>query len=116
MRLATGERAWRAAPVCGESDADCSRAHLAAVTAIPGAVFSGTADGIVRAYSATDGQMVWEYNTARPFETVNGVEANGGSLSGPGPVVAGGMVFINSGYSHIGGDGPGNVLLMFAPE
>lgn len=116
LRLATGERVWRAAPACEEGDPDCSHAHLAAVTAMAGAVFSGTADGIVRAYSALDGRVLWAYDTARPFETVNGVEAKGGSLSGPGPVIAGGMVFITSGYSHIGGDGPGNVLLMFAPE
>ena len=42
--------------------------------------------------------------------------AKGGSLSGPGPTVAGGMVFINSGYSAIGGNGPGNVLLAFGVE
>ena len=42
--------------------------------------------------------------------------ANGGSLSGPGPTVAGGMVFITSGYSAIGGNGPGSVLLAFGVE
>jgi hypothetical protein len=33
----------------------------------------------------------------------------------PGPTVAGGMVFVGSGYSTIAGQ-PGNVLLAFAPD
>jgi len=43
----------------------------------------------------------------------NGVPANGGSLDGPRPVVVGGMVFVNSGYSFVGGM-PGKVLLAFS--
>jgi hypothetical protein len=33
----------------------------------------------------------------------------------PGPTVAGGMLFIGSGYSTVAGQ-PGNVLLAFAAE
>jgi hypothetical protein len=36
-------------------------------------------------------------------------------LDGPGAVVVGGMVFVNSGYSRFGGM-PGNVRLAFAPK
>jgi len=46
---------------------------------------------------------------------VNGVSARGGSLDGPGAVVANGMLFVNSGYPRFGGM-PGNVLLVFEPE
>ena len=115
LRLATGERVWRAAPACEAGSQDCSRAHIAAVTAIPGAVFSGTADGVLRAYAASDGRVLWQFDTARPFDTVNGVVARGGSLAGLGPTVAGGMVFVNSGYAVLGG-GAGNVLLAFGRE
>ena len=45
----------------------------------------------------------------------NGVPARGGSLDGPGPVIGGGMVFVNSGYTVDGG-APGNVVLAFAPD
>ena len=45
----------------------------------------------------------------------DGVQANGGSLDGAGPVISGGMVFVNSGYPRFGGM-PGNVLLAFGPE
>jgi polyvinyl alcohol dehydrogenase (cytochrome) len=116
LRLGTGERVWRAAPACEAGSQDCSRTHLAAVTAIPGAVFSGSADGILRAYAPVDGRVLWAYDTARSFDTVNGVLAKGGSFGWPGPTVAGGMVFVNSGYSAIGGNGAGKVLLAFGPE
>jgi polyvinyl alcohol dehydrogenase (cytochrome) len=43
---------------------------------------------------------------------VNGVRATGGSLNGPGAVVVGGMLFVNSGYAQ--GRIPGNVLLAFS--
>jgi polyvinyl alcohol dehydrogenase (cytochrome) len=63
-----------------------------------------------------DGHVLWEFNTAREFETVNGVAGKGGALNGPGPVIAGGMVFTNSGYSYIGTGLAGNVLLAFGPK
>jgi polyvinyl alcohol dehydrogenase (cytochrome) len=71
-------------------------------------------DGHLRAYNAEDGKVLYDFNTARPFTAVNGVKASGGSMDGPGPVVVGGMVFVNSGYSRFGGIS-GNVLLAFAP-
>jgi polyvinyl alcohol dehydrogenase (cytochrome) len=82
------------------------------VTAIPGAVLSGSLDGGMRAYSAKDGSIIWSFDTNRAFETVNGVKANGGGIEGPGPIVAGGMIFFNSGYGGFVGN-PGNVLLAF---
>jgi polyvinyl alcohol dehydrogenase (cytochrome) len=86
------------------------------VTAIPGAVFSGSMDGHLRAFSTADGARLWDVETATSHTTVNGVAARGGSLDGAGPVVAGGMVFVNSGYPRFGGMA-GNVLLAFgAPD
>ena len=85
------------------------------MTAIPGAAFSGSVDGHIRAYSATDGSILWDFDTVREYDTVNGVAGRGGSLDGPGPVVAGGMMYINSGYPTNGGM-PGNVLLAFSVD
>jgi polyvinyl alcohol dehydrogenase (cytochrome) len=82
------------------------------VTVIPGAVFSGSNDGALRVYSTTDGAILWEFDSNREFTTVNGVPGRGASMIGPGPVVAGGMVFVSSGYGAFGGR-PGNVLLAF---
>ena len=83
------------------------------LTAIPGVVFSGGWDGVLRALSAGDGKVVWEYNTVQDFKTVNGVAAKGGSMGAPGPVVAGGMLFVPSGYVGVKNGMPGNVLLVF---
>jgi len=115
--LSTGKRAWLApppAPVCGKPSRSCSGAQFSAVTAIPGVVFSPSNDGAVRAHSATNGTIIWTFNTNREFSTVNGVKAKGGSMNGPAPVVAGGMVYVSSGYGAFGLR-PGNVLLAFGP-
>ena len=117
VNLATGMRAWFTPPrppACG-SGRGCNAAQSAAVTAIPGAVLSGSNDGSLRAYSTATGEVLWEFDTNRDFSTINGVPAKGASMIGPGAVVAGGMVYVNSGYGAFGGR-PGNVLLAFGPE
>ncbi len=115
LKLDNGERMWYTAPIpCGDRKR-CSPAQSAAVTAIPGAAFSGSMDGHLRAYSAMDGKIIWDFDTIRSYKTVNGVEGRGGSLDGPGPIVVGGMLFANSGYAAAGGT-PGNVLLAFGME
>src|SRR4029079_3970343 len=94
--LATGQRAWLAPPappICGKPSRACSSAQFSAVTVIPGIVFSPSNDGAVRAYSTTDGSVVWTFDTNREFTTVNDVRARGGSMYGPAPAVAGGMVY-----------------------
>ena len=83
------------------------------MTATPEYVLSGAVDGHLRAYSTANGAVLWDIDTAGPFTTVNGVKANGGSLDAAGPTVAGGMLFVGSGYGLYGGQA-GNVLLGFA--
>ncbi len=102
--LATGELEWRATPAVGGA---------APVTAIPGVVFFGSSTGTMYAYSTTDGKAIWTFDTARSFDTVNGVEAQGGTINASGPVVADGMLFVPSGYSDLGFGTRGNVLLAF---
>jgi polyvinyl alcohol dehydrogenase (cytochrome) len=113
--LTSGQRIWYVppqTPVCA-SGPGCSSAQSAALTSIPGVVFSGAADGAVRAYASDSGAILWAYDTNRDFETVNGVKADGGSIDGPGPVVAGGMLYVTAGNAGFVGT-PGNVLLAFA--
>jgi len=115
LRLNDGERVWYTpAPACGDKPR-CSPAQSAAVSAIPGVAFSGSVDGHFRAYSTSDGKIVWDFDTVRSYQTVNGVPARGGSLDGPGAAIAGGMLFVNSGYGGNGGM-PGNVLLAFSVD
>lgn len=117
VKIATGERAWYAAPVatllCGRPGRGCTAAQSAAITVIPGAVLSGAFDGGLRAYSTTDGSILWELDTNREFLTTNRIRAKGGSLNGPAPVVAGGMLFVSSGDYR---GRPGNVLLAFGVD
>ncbi len=114
LRIATGEQVWHAPapPLSCSGGRGCVGAQSAAITVIPGVVFAGSLDGHLRAYSTRDGSIVWAFDTAREFETVNRVKANGGSIDAAGPVAVDGMVFTNSGYGQFLGK-PGNVLLAF---
>lgn len=113
VQLRDGEKQWftmltPAAAVASHAGED------GPVAAIPGVVFSGGWDGVLRGLSTNDGKVVWEYNTVQDFQTVNGVAAKGGSMGAPGPVVAGGFVFVPSGYVGVKNGIPGNVLLAFS--
>jgi len=72
-------------------------------------------DGHLRAYSTENGKIIWDYDTTHEFKTVNGIPGRGGAIDVAGPVVAGGMVYVVSGYAARGGL-PGNVLVAFSAE
>jgi polyvinyl alcohol dehydrogenase (cytochrome) len=113
----TGKELWRTdSPEdvpCNVPSGRCLPGLSQAATAIPGAVFAGASNGWLRAYAAENGKVLWEYDTATPIDTVNGIKnAPGGVLDMGGPTIAGGMMFVHSGYS--GSSGPNNVLLAFS--
>lgn len=117
--VATGREVWRydARPreTCNVPSGRCSPGFAAAATAMPGVVFDGGSDGWLHAFAAADGKVLWEYDTAQPVDTVNGVKgAPGGSMSMGGPTIAGGMLFVHSGYN--GTAGANNLLLAFTPD
>jgi polyvinyl alcohol dehydrogenase (cytochrome) len=112
VSLATGDRKW-VAPI---KAAGPRMGIGAALTAIPGAVFGGGYDGILRAFSSANGELEWQFNMLQEFQTVNGVAAKGGSMGAPGPVIAGGTLFVGSGYFFGERGTPGNVLLAFGVE
>jgi polyvinyl alcohol dehydrogenase (cytochrome) len=117
LRIASGERVWHTpAPkvACSWGKGYCSAAQSAAVSAIPGVVFSGALNGHLFAYSTTDGSILWDFDTAAAvWETVNGMHASGGSIDGGGAAIADGMLLVNSGYARITGQ-RGNVLIAFS--
>ena len=110
--LSTGKRAWNTPIRPAEGRL---AGHSGAVSVIPGVVFSAAWDGVVRALSSEDGRVLWEHDAMREVETVNGVPSRGGSMGAAGPTIAGGMVFVGSGYIGVRSGTPGNVLLAFAP-
>jgi polyvinyl alcohol dehydrogenase (cytochrome) len=115
LRVADGSKDWYVAPASCGSRPDCSPAQSAAVTEIPGVVFTGSMDGHLRAYTTQEGKLIWEFDTVRDYDTVNGVKAKGGAVDGPGATIVNGMLFLNSGYARQGGIA-GNVFLAFALE
>jgi polyvinyl alcohol dehydrogenase (cytochrome) len=117
LKLATGEKVWStpAPKVTCPTGQACMGAQSAAVSVIPGAVFSGSINGHFRAYSTKTGEIIWDYDTAHTYDTVNQVAAKGGSINGAGPTIANGIVYTNSGYQGFGGSA-GNVLLAFSVD
>ncbi len=117
--IATGKILWQVpAPAvkCSWGTARCSNAQSAAASLIPGAIFSGTSDGHLRAYATSDGKIIWDFDTAaQPYNAVNGKQAKGGTIDAGGAVIANGMVYVNSGYGRILGM-PGNALLAFSVD
>src|SRR5437588_2515780 len=96
----TGKVVWKASPPpCDTSRKGCLVANSAAPIVIPGVVFAGALDGHIRAYSTTDGKLLWDFNTVKDFDAVNGIKGRGGVLDGASPVVSDGMLFVNSGYA-----------------
>ena len=113
LDIETGERKWHVPPPgCGERT-KCSPAQSAAVSALPGVVFSGSVDSHLRAYATDSGAVVWDYNADQEYESTNGVKTRGGSFDGPGPTIVDGMVYVHSGYGFSGGIG-GNALIAFS--
>jgi polyvinyl alcohol dehydrogenase (cytochrome) len=114
LDLLTGNKVWSAPPPnCGGRE-HCSPAQSAAVSAIPGVVFSGSVDGHFRAYSSSTGEILWDYDTSREYDAING-KAHGGAIDGGGPAIVDGMVYLYSGYNQWGGV-PGNALLAFSVD
>lgn len=111
IQFATGEKLW----TTHLAQAGSRESNAAANSSIPGAVFIGGTDGRIHALASADGHELWSYDTNREFTTVNQVPARGGSIGSAGPAIAGGMMFIGSGYNVTSGT-PGNVLLAFGVQ
>src|SRR6266853_333499 len=118
VKQGTGDRVWLFTPPQPAGGGGRGRGPSlgAAATAIPGVVFQGSSDGKLYAVSAADGKQLWEYDTAKEFETINRVPAHGGAISTSGAVIVNGMVYVGSGYAVGSGASGGNVLLAFGVD
>ncbi len=107
LDMTTGVARWHAPapePACSWGQHNCWHAQSQAVTVMPGSAFSGSLDGHLRAYSTIDGKILWDFDTAREFQTRNGMKASGGPLDHGGATIVNGTVYVNS----------GNTLLAFS--
>jgi polyvinyl alcohol dehydrogenase (cytochrome) len=127
LRIRDGADVWSFnAPrrSCRWNNMFCHPGISQAVSAIPGAVFAGSMDGHFRAFATDDGRLLWEFNTAAgAYVTVNGKQALGGVMDGAGPTIAGGMVYVHSGYAGRSTDKAndlsgrdGNLLIAFSVD
>lgn len=117
LNAANGELQWSHVQtnVCPPDMEFCDPGISAPVTAIDGAVFAGHLDGFLRAYSRSDGRLLWEFDTNQPTAGVNGETAQGGGMSGAGPTIVDGHVIVNSGYG-LYFHSPGNMLAVFSVD
>jgi polyvinyl alcohol dehydrogenase (cytochrome) len=93
---------------------DCNNTGMsAAALLIDGAVIQGSNDGYVKIFDAQRGEPIFSFDTARPFDTLNGIEAKGGAIDNFSIWAANGLLFVQSGYGLMGV--PGNLLLAFKP-
>ncbi|HEX3948748.1 MAG TPA: PQQ-binding-like beta-propeller repeat protein [Steroidobacteraceae bacterium] len=105
----TGIARWHTpapTPACAAAEAPCSHAQTQAVTVMPGAVFSGSMDGHLRAYSTINGKILWDFDTVKTYQTLNAVRASGSPLDHGGATIVNGSVYVNS----------GNALLAFSVD
>ena len=84
-----------------------------APTVVDGAVLAGSLDGFLRVFDAATGEVLFKYDTARDYDTANGVPGKGGAIDNASIVAANGYVFVNSGYGLMANQTPGNVFLAF---
>ncbi len=121
--VASGKIAWqwRASPDCsGDRQARmpiCGQKYglSAAPLVIDGALLAGSLDGRLWVFEAATGKVLASYDTARPFQAVNGIAGSGGSIDAAGLFAGDGMVFVNSGYASFGQQ-PGNALVAYRPK
>jgi polyvinyl alcohol dehydrogenase (cytochrome) len=109
LDIKTGVARWHAPspePVCAWGERNCSHSQAQSVTVMPGGAFSGSMDGHLRAYSTIDGKILWDFDTAKEYQTKNGVRASGGPLDHGGATIVNGTVYVNA----------GNALLAFSVD
>lgn len=113
--LMTGQIEWRVAATddgCDGKPKGCHNSLTSPPTVVNGVVFAGANDGILRAYDADNGQVLWSYDTVSEMDGINGLRGSGGSISRAGATVIEGMFYQSSGYG-VGLGMPGNVLFAF---
>ena len=112
--MKTGHVLWYA-PVperCAEGVRGCMDAYSGPVTSTDDVVIASSLSGYLFAHDPVTGELVWEYDTVREFETINGVSAKGGSIDATGPVLSGDYMIVSTGYATFG-QMPGNAVLVF---
>jgi polyvinyl alcohol dehydrogenase (cytochrome) len=102
-----GQSPWPACPF--------AYGYSAAATATQSVVFAPALNGRIHAFRASDGALLWDYDSVREYATVNGIATHGGAIDNAGVQLADDMLIVQSGYGMFG-QMPGNALLAFRLE
>ena len=121
--IGTGEPSWSfpLSPDCDNGRAErvsgCEFRYGLSATplVVDGAIISAGLDGRVFIFDGDNGEVLFQFDSAIEFDTVNGIAGKGGSVDAHSIAAGAGMVFIGSGYGSFG-QTPGNVLLAFKPK
>jgi polyvinyl alcohol dehydrogenase (cytochrome) len=122
LRLTDGALIWRhraPEPAKCSFEGRCGNGYSGPPSLANGVLFGVNQDGHVRAFEASTGKPLWDYDTAgRHYDTVNGVKnQRGGNLDSNGITFAGPMAFLMAGFNGASGSsGPDNVLLAFSVD
>ena len=120
--VGTGEPSWsyEVQSDCGDERSErirrCESLYGFSATplSVDGAVITGGLDGRLFIFNSDTGEELFQFDTVKDFETVNGVEGYGGSIDSHSIAAGSGMVFVGSGYGSFR-QVAGNVLLAFKP-
>ncbi len=117
LRIKDGSKEWYrpALPVCEDEKYHCYPSVSAAPSRVGSMIITGSMNGIIEIISTKDGNLLWSFDTAKQFKTINQISANGGSIDSNGPIIAGNHLIATSGYD-IYGQLTGNILLVFSIE
>ena len=121
--VGTGEPSWfyEVQSECNEERSErlrrCDSLYGFSATplSVDGAVITGGLDGRLFVFNSESGELIYQYDTVRDYETINGVAGYGGSIDSHSISAGSGMVFVGSGYGQFR-QVPGNVLLAFKPS
>ena len=112
INAADGSLQWSVARTAQCEERGCWPGLSAAITAGPDIVVTGSLDSELEIYDAGNGKLLWSFNSAKEFPSVNGLVTNGGVFDAHGPMLADKQLIISSGYGSFGQKG-GNALLVF---
>jgi polyvinyl alcohol dehydrogenase (cytochrome) len=121
--IETGKIVWQrpVQPDCGNGREQryplCGKRYglSAAPLVVDKSVVAAAIDGRIFIYDGASGDIVWQYDALRDFETLNGVPGKGGGVDSHSIFAGAGMLFFGAGYGQFG-QPPGNVLLAFRPK
>ena len=113
LDLSTGARVWSyASPNICDDKPLCWSGFSAAILATPELVFAGSLDGMLRAFDAETGEVLWSFQSWKNYESVNGRVTFGGAIDVHGPMLYEDLLLVQSGYSTFAQAG-GNALIAF---